>query len=155
MAFMTTPYVTAETKYGKIRMHAVNGSRVMVDVGDETGHAHINDNRPALTYRGQEYIGSVFFDVTATGISATDVSISRRPEWSSAPKTYAAAMVEAMRETVAAYIAEHPEFLPAAEYADVNNALDSATEKRDKLAAELAEADATVKALAARLTALA
>ncbi len=156
MSFMKSPMVVLDSQYGKIRVSANGDGRLMADIGDADGHAHVNDNRPALVYRGEEYIGSAWFQYTDGVVSVADfssaVSISRRATWSAAPRTYAAAMVEAMRTAIVAYLAATPAFIHEGNYAYLNNEADSAAEKRDKAARELATATRELEAAQAALT---
>lgn len=108
---MTTNYPESptdflETKYGTVRALWQDG-RVFVTVASEEGQAHINDHRPALTYRGEEYIGSVHLNLGPAGF-APDLrygKLSRRSNWSDAPPSYQAAMFAAIVDAVTTHYA--------------------------------------------------
>jgi hypothetical protein len=135
--YMQTPRgIVIETEYGKVRLSVTRATAVYVEVGDETGNAHINDDRPALVYRGQEYIGSIHFEVTADGqLAVSDfrgsVHLSKRPQWSDAPRSYATAMLAAISTAVKAHLDAHPELLRKADIAATNNELREAEESEE------------------------
>lgn len=150
--WMESPKAVVETRFGKVRVTFVRSSWASTDIGDESGHAHVNDDTPALVYRGEEYIGSAGFVIKDGRVGDTGrVSLSRRSTWTDAPRTYAAAMVEATREAVQAFVDANPDVLRDADRADINNDLIRADGERAKCAAALAEVDAEIATLEQRL----
>jgi hypothetical protein len=154
MAWVKSPETNLITEMGGIRAAFTSATRVYAEIGGETGHAHHNDNRPAFTVRGRDYIGSVHLTITDGIVSAdmNDHYISQRGSiGGKAPRTYAEKMITAIIAAVQTYVTANPDTLRAAEFAHVNNDLDRATETRDQLAADLAAADKVVADLAAAL----
>jgi hypothetical protein len=152
---MDSPKTVLDTKHGKVRVTFVRSTWIYAEAGDESGQAHINDDKPALIYRNEEYIGSVSFSVTDSRLGdAERVSLSRRANWTDAPRTYAAAMVAAVREAVQTFIDEYPEVLVEADRADINNDLLRALESEHKAREALDAASAEVERLRKRLASL-
>lgn len=132
-------HVYLSTQYGRVRVALVSATWAHVTVDSEAGQAHINDDRPALTYRGQDYIGGVGFDI-ADGVPTVHpdrVHLSKRPQWVDAPKTHAAAMVDAIRVALVEYLAAHPTVLGRAELRETARQLNSLVKDRDELMAQL------------------
>lgn len=151
------PRVPLTTELGPVMATFTDAGHVHVS----TDGAHVNDDNPCLAYRGQEYRVSVnLFADAGPDLPAWSErpdgyrTITRRPQWTDAPRTYAAAIVDAITAAVRAYVAEHPETLRAAELSDVSSELIQAEEKRDKLRADLDEAESSVSRLLARLESL-
>lgn len=147
--------IVLTTKYGKVRLHAVNAGRVGIDVGDETGEAHHNDDRPTLLYRDKEYIGGIYFKVEAAKVGdISDSSISQR--WDvRAPKTYLAAMAGEIRKAAQEYIDAHPEILTDAERAYVGMDLARAASRLEEANKAAEQAQAEVDRLTALLASIA
>lgn len=99
-----SPCAILPTKFGKVRAVFLDGA-VFVSVASEEGQAHVNDQRPALEYRGEQYIGSLRLALGPAGFHATDVSLSRRSNWTDAPRTYATAMADAVVDAVTTHVA--------------------------------------------------
>lgn len=134
IAWPKTPSAFIGTEYGTVEAQFLGGNRVMVDVATEAGKAHINDGKPALVYRGEQYIGSVWLDVVGPGVTVESTSLSRRSNWTDAPKTYAGAMASAIASAVKAFLAEHSDMLVEGERAhltrDLSRAFDTLEETR-------------------------
>ena len=112
------------------------------------GKAHINDDKPALEFRGQEYIGSVRLYLTDAGWeerpSFPGESFSRRPQWTNAPKTHQAAMVAAIIESLEEALAADPSITQRADEAH-------RTRKIAEAQQDVATAEAAVKAAKTQL----
>lgn len=143
--FISSPSVGLTTAYGPVKASFTDSGHVAVRVD-----AHVNDEKPALVYRGQEFIGMVHLWADAGAgwemRDGSDCSLSRRPQSTDAPVTYARAMVAAVRDAVVSYVAEHPEVLAAADYANANNALMRLHADRDEVIARLADLDSRINA---------
>src|SRR4051812_16302940 len=114
------PSFGLETKYGPVIVRMQGGPEwASVEAGRYVantyydGKAHINDDKPALVFRGQEYIGFINLSrasgewVQREGFPGD--RFSRRPQWDKAPRTHHAAMVAAIVEELETYLSEHPE----------------------------------------------
>lgn len=145
----SNPETILTTKYGKVRAVWQSG-RVFVNVASEEGQAHINDSRPALVYRGEEFIGSMHLDLGPAGFVADPgwVHLSRRSNWSDAPRTYREAMVAAVVDAVTTYVASvDPTIMDKGELAEIGQRMHGASRK-------LVEARQLVADLQAQMTAL-
>jgi hypothetical protein len=80
-----------------------------------TVNAHINDDLPALVFRGQDYIGSVHVERADDGtwgpVSGHLVHWSKRPQWTDAPPTHAQALTHACAQAVQLYTDAYPDML--------------------------------------------
>lgn len=115
-----------ETEFGPVIVRLSGERSAYVEVGrymprvlSHNGKAHINDDRPALMFRGQEYIGSARLARAEDGTWVHKPSypgdvFSKRPQWTNAPPTHNARMVEAVAAALVGYLAAHPEVLEQA-----------------------------------------
>lgn len=119
--------------------------------------AHVNDDKPAVDYRGESYLASghfyrqpdgTFTDHPPEGNGHT-FSATRRASWSDAPRTYAAAIRDAMAEAVRQ--AWTPELDRAGTEADVAQQLHILEDQRADQLAKVAELDTQIAAQRARL----
>lgn len=138
------PEIMLSTSVGEVRAAFTNGSHVAVDP-------------KSVTYKGVEYVGMMHLYADGdsgpwTPREKTGDYLRRASDWKDAPRTYAAAIRAAMVDAVRAYVAEHPEVLRDAEYADANNALSRLEDERAEAAEKLAEVDAEIAAVEARLS---
>lgn len=152
-SYIKYPHVPLTTEYGPAVAAFTDAGHVSVG----TDGAHINDDNPCLTFRGQEYLVHVHLYVSlGWDVKPGDhVSIQRRPQWTDAPRTHRDKIVAAIASAVRAYLAEHPETLREAEYASANNELLALEGERRKAAEELAQLDARIAEQSARLAAVA
>jgi hypothetical protein len=151
--------VLLETRYGKVQATFNDAEHAFVIVQDENGQGYINTDSAALTFRNQEYIGSVHLYLSPTGWSAPNGShFSKRPQWTDAPKTHAQALEAACIEAVLTYVASNPDVLDRGERSalarDLHSAIRDADEMREKLAAldaQIAEQTARYDEITAEL----
>lgn len=116
--------------------------------------AHINDDKVALTYRGEDYLihyeyKRVDGEVVDNADTAWRGKATRRSTWSDAPPSYDAAI----REAVGRAIAEHwtPEFEREGLEADVAQNLSSLEREERETAAKLRDLRKQIKAQHKRL----
>lgn len=148
--------VVLTSRLGKFKFHAISATRVGGRIGDETGDGYVNAG-PSWEYRGAQYAGSVYFNVAPDGtLTASEVNFFKTlgSGAGNAPKTYAAAMAEAMRAAVAEYLGEHPEELRKAQLFKLREQLYRASEDEDKARSVLHGAESRVKEIRAQLAQL-
>ena len=142
--WVPSPYADLATELGPVRATfcADSDGRPYVSCHVQ---AHINDDAPAMIYRGQEYIGSVVL-IDTGGIWTRDGSAywSKRPQWTDAPPTHASALTQACAEAVREWEREHPEYVKAGQYA-------SAQQRLGTVRGELRKLDGERKALKAQV----
>jgi hypothetical protein len=146
-----------ETKVGPVIVSMPSGSKyAYVEAGRYAantyynGRAHINDNKPALVFRDQEYIGSARLYADEAGRwewrpSFPGESFSRRPQWTNAPKTHQAAMIAAITEALAEAMATDPSIAQRADELHHARKVEQARQDVTKAEALVAEAKATLK----------
>lgn len=147
---MWIKYPTIEdvpTKYGSVTLAFTNAGHVHVQT-----EGHVNDTKPVLTYRGLEYLASVHLYAATDWCEGSErygFYITRRsPTERTASPTARLAIVDALTDTVRAYVADHPEVLRQAAYADANNEFERVQTLRDELLKEQAELATQLEALA-------
>lgn len=126
--WIASPAVTLNTAYGLVRAAFTRSTHVAVSV-----QAHHNDNLPALTYRGTDYIGMVHLFAGEPGErwairDLSDVSLSKRGNYGNnadAPRTHRDALVSALTDAVMAYISDDPDVLRQADYSHAAQLLHS------------------------------
>lgn len=143
---------------GQVRIAFLGNGNVNVQT-----RAHRNDDAPAVTYRGKDYLVNLSFVRQADGTvtehpynTPQNVSPRRTSDpFAAAPKTIRAAIVAALRAAIDAVtsggysdIAER-----AANHAHAAQRLHSLEPKRAELAAQLAELDAEIEKHRAALAA--
>lgn len=151
------PSVPLETALGPVVAAFTDGGHVAVG----TDGAHINDDNPALVFRGQDFLANVhLFAEPGDGRepwsprrSSSDVSIKKRRPYVDAAPTHAKAIEEAIISAVRAYVAANPDVLRMAEASHANNVLLDLEEKRAETVAALANIDASIATQAGRLRA--
>ena len=123
--------------------------------------AHINDDKPALNYRGESFLFDVDYTRQADGSFAVTewdddgrkwsrIHVTRRQNWSDAPPSFAKALVAAVAERLESVWT--PELDRAGLEADVAQRLHSLEREEAKLAQKLEEVQAAIEAQSARLT---
>ncbi len=129
---------------GVIDLRFLRAGRVMADTD-----AHINDDKPAVDFRGESFLVSIFAVRTEDGSWIADpdrdshsVKVTRRQNWSPAPPTFERAIVSAVLATIAAHWT--PELGRAGEHAYAAQQLHGRERDREKAAQALAEIDATL-----------
>lgn len=139
MAWLAYPTImNVPTALGSVNLAFTDGSHVHVSTD-----AHINDDVPTVRYRGTDYLVSVHlyaehgWGPNPDPSMAYQVHLKRRPQWDDASRTARAAIVEVLSSAVRQYVADHPDVLRQAEYADANNDADRTEGKITELAAEL------------------
>lgn len=143
MSFIQYPRENLTTAHGPVTAAFTNGGHVAVSV-----EAHVNDDKPALNYRGQDYIGMVHLFLL-DGVWATrndsDTNLTKRPNWMvEAPPTHRDALVAAIVKAVTACVEANPDILKAAEYASASNELDRLAGERQELRTKLDEVEAAI-----------
>lgn len=143
---------------GRVRIAFIGNGNISVQT-----QAHVNDDAPAVTYRGKDYLVNLSFVRQADGTltehphnTRQNVSPRRTSDpFAAAPKTIRAAIVAALRAAIDAAtsggysdIAER-----AANHAHAAQRLHSLEPQRAKLAAQLAELDAEIAQHRANLAA--
>lgn len=146
-----------ETEFGPVIVRLSSERSAYVEVGrympkvlSHNGKAHINDDRPALVFRGQEYIGSARFE-REDGAWVHKPSyygdvFSKRPQWTAAPPTHNAQMIAAISTSLLGYLATYPEVLKQASDAHRAREIDS-------LRSNITDLDKKIKALTDERTA--
>lgn len=153
--WVKSPEVQAIVEHGKGKSVVSGPVRIVFTDADSafiTTVAHHNDDLPALTFREIDWLASEHFRRTADGSwepvdphSSYGVTARGSFMGKDTPPTYRAAIIEAMRATVAATWT--PELAKQAAYASAMQALRGAVEDQEKARTALAEINAHVKAL--------
>jgi hypothetical protein len=148
--FMSDPIVdtvlTGEKVTGPIKVRYIGSGEVSVTVD-----AHINDKKPAVVFRGEDYLVHVFIVRHADGIFGTRkeshnlTTVTRRSNWSPAPRTFADAIVRAIIDHVRDIW--NVDLDRQATMADANNELIDAEKKRATLSGELRALDEEIARL--------
>ncbi len=148
MAFIQYPVVKVITSLGPISLSFTDGGHVAAHV-----EAHSNGNEPTLVYKGTEYLGMIhLWEAHDWQEKPGDFSyVSKRKNGQSAPPTHYRALIAAVRDAVIEYLDANPDTLRAAEYANANNAADSAQGDVDRIQAELDAAHAVLQAARHRM----
>lgn len=155
--WVENPVVRTNVEHGKGKSVVRGPVRIAFTDADTafiTTEAHHNDDLPALTFRDTEWLASEHFRRAADGTWAptnphSKYGVSRRGSFSSddTPRTYRAAIIDAMRAAVEATWT--PELARQAAYASAMQALHSALGEQHKARTVLAEIDARVRGLRA------
>lgn len=148
------PGFVLQTAHGPVIVTLSGPGYAICEVGGEAGRAHINDERPGFSYRGQDYIGYarlVEVDGTWQIAPGHGYSFSKRPQWTEAPRTHRAAMLGEVIRAVREHLHAHPELAHAAARAEAQRELAAA--ERELTAAKAAYAAAAERHHRARLAA--
>jgi hypothetical protein len=140
-----TTTLTGKQVTGPVQVAYIGDGQVSVTVD-----AHVNDKRPAVVFRGEDYLVHVFVVRMADGTLTTrDNTVTRRSNWSAAPQKTAAVIVNAvadhMRDIWDANL-DHQATL-----AQANNARNDAEDKRAELAKQIRVLDEEIARLNAIL----
>lgn len=122
-----------------------------------TDGAHVNDDNQAVEYRGASYLAHVHVYRGADGTwRAGDKyppHVTRRENWSDAPRTYRDAIANAIAEAVDAVASVSPEIIRAGEYSDASNMARDLASKLAELDIERAAVRKSLKSALARMEA--
>ena len=135
--YQATPRVTAQSPIGPVVLAFTDAGHVHVSCD-----AHVNDRKPAVVWRGEDYLPSIHL-YAADGWESKPGDrphVTRRSNWSDAPRTYRDGIVATLAAFVREYVAQHPEVLAEAELAATTNALREALAEQAKAAQALSEA---------------
>jgi hypothetical protein len=122
--WINSPQVTLTTAYGPIVATFTSAGHVSCRTD-----AYVNDDSPALTYRGTDYLAHVHLYAEVENLEPWSpkpgdrVHITKRRNSAYAPRTYADAMIKAIAEAVREYVSGDSDVLRRAEYATANNNL--------------------------------
>jgi hypothetical protein len=122
--WIKSPEVKLTTAYGPIVATFTSAEHVSCRTD-----AYVNDDSPALTYRGEDYLAHVHLYAELANLEPWSpqpgdrAHITRRRNSADAPRTYADAMIKAITEVVRKHVSDDPDVLRRAEYATANNNL--------------------------------
>lgn len=141
--WMTYPTIDLTTAYGPVRASFTSSHHVAVHI----------DPTP-LVYRGKEFGGMAHLyadgpDGAWSPRSRTDVTIAAKVPYGlgkDAPPTFRSAMLDAMRSALLGYVADNPDILRAADYAQAHRDLNGLEKEADELAGKLAAVRKDVRA---------
>lgn len=121
-----------------------------------TDGAHVNDDTPAVDFRGESWLTHVLAELDELGtwhrVEVGTYDITRRASWGEPPATYAAAITAALLATAAAHVT--PEMLRLGERANIAQDLHRVDEKRAELETELTTLNRRATDLRAALSAV-
>lgn len=125
--WIASPVVTLDTKLGPVQA-TFCGDYVSVRTD-----AHVNDNKPALTWRGNDYLVHFFlFEDKDWGVGDDrhHSHVTQRANWNEKHRFQTPTLFDALEgaciEAVKAHIAEHPEVVAEGKVAKITQDLSSA-----------------------------
>lgn len=141
------PTVNVPTEYGSVQLAFT-----------EAGHVCVTD-QDSFTYRGTAYRIRVHLYANSYANSSwgtRDASVSyntitKVSGGADAPRTYRSAIINALTETVRAFVAENPDILRLAEYTDAEREVRRAMAEAAELAAKLDAVNAELAAARKRM----
>lgn len=125
--WIASPVVTLDTKLGPVQVTFCG------DYVSARTDAHVNDDKPALTWRGNDYLVHFFlFEDKDWGVGddSHHSSITLRQNWETKYRFQTPTLFDVLElavvEAVQAYVAEHPETVAEGKVAKITQDLSSA-----------------------------
>lgn len=129
------PIIKVTTPLGPVSLAFTNGGHVHVRTD-----AHLNDDAPAITFRGQEFLVSLnLYAETGWTIRQEDGAphVTNRKTWRDATRFQTEQIVKTLSAYVSAYVQANPGVLIDANRVDFANDLARVRERKQELAEEL------------------